>query len=392
MGRTKYYLNDTAEDYWPSTITSGTEGAICSSLDAAQYTVCPSGGYFSLRSNFLKFNYTNQLSDINNGGYSPKLKAAEGFTPPDIDVLTQSPLALLPAMFSDLRVSSVNGETWAVQPHAATVAVQQWLDGRWRAAVTNFSTEKKFASLAKYHYARHLVSTTSTTVPLVRVRCSRQATNLTQATERITFPWLNKGIDWVSNDRSVNISNLNRTASPFLRLQWLSLPTESFGNISTGLLVELPSTVDSRVAFGCAISAVWTQGNLVSDSEYSQYAWLAHLATDYTKQQIVTNLSATSLNAKQVNRLIMLKPDWLTALTPSAPDVADDNSWSPTTLERIIADTRITKIFDDYRTRPQPYYSVVNNRCRLATTPQNWTETDMWNDLTCDKGNKLSLI
>ena len=392
VGRTKYYLNGTADDFWPSTVTSGTEGAICSSVNATQYAMCPSGGYFSLRYNFLELNYTNQLSGIDNNGYSPKLKAAGGLPPPSLDVLIQSPLALLPAMFSDFRVSGVNPETLAVQPHAATIAVQQWLNGEWYTAVTHLSTQKAFSSLAKYKYARHLVSRTTTTVPLVRVHCSRQAANLTQDTGQITFPWLNKGIDWVSDDRNVNISSLNRTASPFLRLQWLPLPTESFEHISTGLLVELPSTGDSRVAFGCAISAVWTQGHLVSDSEYSQYAWLANVAMDYTKQEIVADLSANSLNAEQVNRLITLEPSWLTALTPSAPDVVNEDSWSPTTLERIITDTGIDKIFDDYRTRPQPYSSVTNGQCRLAATPQNWTETDMWNDRSCGKENQTFLI
>ena len=391
VGRTQYYLNGTADDFWPSTVTSINEGAICSSLDATQYAVCPSGGYFSMRSNFLRFNYTNLGYYDRNGGYSPKLKDAGGLPPPEIEILTQSPRALLPAMISDMRESGTSPETWVTQPHAATIAVQQWLDGEWYAAVSNFSTQKAFSSLANYNYARHLVSTTSTTIPLVRVRCSFPATNITQDTERIAFPWLNKDIEWVSGNRKVKISSLNRTASPFLRLQWLPLPTESFGNISTGLLVELPSTGDSRVAFGCSISAVWTQGNLVSDSDYSQYAWVGHLVTD-AKQELVTNLSAILLNAKQTNRLIMLEPSWLATLTPSAPDVADNNSWSPTTLERIITDTRITKIFDDYRTRPQPYYSVIDDQCRLAATPENWTETDMWNDRTCGKGNKTPLI
>ena len=196
----------------------------------------------------------------------------------------------------------------------------------------------------------------------------RSATNLTQDINEISFPWLNEGIAWVTGDRNVSITSLNRTNTPFLRLQWLPLPAKSFGNIITGLLVELPSSADSRVAFGCSISAIWIQANVHSDSAFSQYAWISQITTDYSKQHIVTNLSATLPNAKRMNRLIMVDPGWLNALTTTAPDVADDDSWSPTTLERIMIDTRIYEIFEDYCTRPQ-LYAFSDGQCKLEATP-----------------------
>ena len=296
-------------------------------------------------------------------------------------------------MLCTFDVAGVSPETLAYQPHAATTAIQQRLDDDWFSAASNYTIPLGFSSLAEYKYADHLLSSTTTTVPFVRVRCSAVTTNLTRDVNEVIFPWLNEGIEWVDDDRKASIATLNRTSSPFLRIQWLPLPVEQFGNISTGLLIELPSIEysDSRAAFGCSVSAVWTQARVFSDSTFSQYACISQMTTNFTEQKIVANLSASSPNAAQSNRLVVLDPSWLDALTPSIPDGdPTGDSWPPNTLERIMTETRVTEVFNDYLTRTQ-YYDI-DGQCELTSMPQNWTQTDMWNDRTCGKGNKGPLL
>ena len=400
-GETQYYLNGTADQFWPSVVTSSSEYMACVLPNSTRYAVCPSGGYYSLRSDWLKFNYTNQLDSYIGGSrhahqrfYATQLEAAGGLAARNFSILNQSPLAMLPAMITSGSLDGVSPETFAIQPHGATTAIQQQLDTDWFNTAFNYpTTNTSFSSLAEYKYVSHFKSSTTTTIPLVRTRCSSIAINLTSDADEISFPYLHNGAQWADDYKNASISSLNRSSSTHLRAQWLSLPVETFGPVSTGLLFELPwtSSLDSRVAIGCTVSAVWAPGMLTSDSVSSQYAWSSQLLADYTQARILDNLNASSPTANRVHRLITLDPSWLIALTPPAPDAGfQDGDWIPNTMEQIISDTHITEFFDDYRTRAEMYW--LDGQCKMAYTDQNWTQVDMWNDLSCGKGNKRILL
>ena len=48
-GGTRYFLNATAEEMWPSVVHSDAEYEACLWPNATDYSVCPSGGYASFR-------------------------------------------------------------------------------------------------------------------------------------------------------------------------------------------------------------------------------------------------------------------------------------------------------------------------------------------------------
>lgn len=64
--------------------------------------------------------------------------------------------------------------------------------------------------------------------------------------------------------------------------QWVNIPTDQFGPVSGGLLLQLPGAVPNtpQVVIGCSISAFWISSRLMSDSLTDQAAWsLAELYT-----------------------------------------------------------------------------------------------------------------
>jgi hypothetical protein len=389
-GGTNYFLNGTAEQFWPDVVTADSELDVCSLPNSTKYAVCPSGGYESLRLEMNGFNFSNV------GGTT--LETLDKFFAPNIQatatlfsnwfwatLLIRSPRSLIPPAILSARIRGYSDSTTVVHPHGPTIIVQQQLREDWVRSAAAFSDNKVY-SLAQYRWTTPLSESSPTSSPWVRTRCSA-ALNITMEADQASFPYLNQsdGYTFWGHERLVNISSLNRTESSHLRTQWISLPIYNSVNMSdiptSGLLFELPWVNGSRLAVGCAIAASWHKGLIYSDTSFAYYAWINKFGRNEGGAE------PDSPDADQHNRPITLDRSWLDLLTPVSPaDRLDAGTWTPNTLERLFIDGGYTHIINNLRTKVQPFF--LNYVCTNGMANQSNTDTELWNDSTCNKGNK----
>lgn len=340
-GRTKFYFNGTAEQFWPDIIDSTSQPESCTWANATDYDVCPSGGYQSLRKSFGSFYWYNICPETENPylPYSPLCQALGGKG----NGLWKSFVAQSPQNSISPVIRSYRSAFWAnrgsaaIQPHAASVIVMDQLRYQW---VNRTSHSDCFFA----EDPRDMKTEGSAISPFVRSYCL-DAQNLTAEATEALFPKIkpmnSSGIGhggwtaWDYRNGTHDISGLNRTASAHIRTQWLKLPVEPFGDSKTGintngLLVELPWRYNSRAAIACAITAAWHNTTLLSERSRNYAAfWIKPSFYDST------NLDG-SPDSDATNRPITVEHTWLNLLTPAAPvDIAGPPGAALNTLESI---------------------------------------------------------
>lgn len=399
-GGTSYYLNGTADRFWPDTVYSGSELEVCGLPNSTKYAVCPSGGYESLRQTLSTFNYSNFYSASGDGNaFAPQIQA-KGIAGNRQweNLLVQSPQSLVPPVLSSLQLRGLELRTVAVQPHAATAIILQQLVRDWTNAVA-ISTEP---SWAEYQWTYGLLASGSTSNPSVRVRCT-DAQNLSAKAGEALFPYLyqldysvQRAPDpfnsvttlWAADFRNSTITGLDRNETSHIRTQWTPLAIDTFGIVGTGtvtsgLLVEFPWDYGSRVAVACSVSAAWHNSTISSDRSVDYDAWSVEIS------RRDNGVGIDNPDADRLHRPVTLDDSWLSLLTPAAAGgISTPESWVPNTLESIFSETEYASIISDLRTRPQQRCQNSSQTCYWGMMNSSLTDTELWNDASCGKGTK----
>ena len=214
------------------------------------------------------------------------------------------------------------------------------------------------------------------TFPLVRTRCTLTVQNLSAQASSAAFPTLrynaqnpNGAFDWDEN-QNASITMLERGFSNNPRAQWVTLPHDIFGPVSTGLLFEMPwvpangpNSTASRTVSGCSLQAAWYNGTVTTTSDTSYLAWFIQDWTGIGPKGNVTPID--------------LDRSWLDLLTPPAPDAPTLDAGRPmTTLEMIINATNVANFYNDITNTETPDL-WTNDTC--APTPWSGkTEAELW--------------
>jgi hypothetical protein len=396
-GGTSFYLDGTGDQYWPDTVTASSEPEFCAFLNATNYAICPSGGYGSLKRNLKTIDYAFPCPRTGQN-FAPECQAkgAEGNRKWN-NFLIQSPLNMVPPVLNSFQLLDEYERTAALQPHAATIIKMQQAVREWNTA----ASASKRRSLRQFQWTYDLETLGFTTSPWVRVKCT-DAQNLSASATDAQFPyvyWRDKSFPvpvyrnstgFSGDARYGNISRLDRTASSRLRTQWVSLSKDRFGDVHSnqtisGLLIEMPWVDGSRVALGCSVAASWHKSLLRSVRSTSYGAWSVALSSyDYGNY----GDSPDSVNS---NQPVELDESWLKLLSAPSPR-RENNATEWNILEDLLIDTGIAGVTEDYRGRPQPIWSRSTSRCEYAMMATSSTDTDLWNDSTCNKGDKRYFI
>ncbi|KAK6440931.1 hypothetical protein LTR95_002845 [Oleoguttula sp. CCFEE 5521] len=404
-GKTTYSLNGSVTDFWPSSVSAGSEPSLCGYTNSSLRSICPSGGYEALRQTLTTFNYTDYTANTGIGNaYQPQLQA-QGIrnNRQEHNLLTQNTQGLIPPVLSTMHIRPLNWGTAAISPHAASVAVSQYLIREW----ANIVAQSNSSHWSKYQWSYGLFAETTGTSPVVKARCT-QAQNLSMDAEQAAFRYLYRATDssaeftppapeaattysllWARDVQMANISTLDRSPSSRVRTQWLALQTAFVGNAKTlfpltGLLLEFPWDGESRAAITCSVSAVWHNYTVVSERSTDYGAWVINLGTgnDYN--------SVHDYNDVQHNRPITLESSWLSLLTSKIPVSDADNGG--TLLDSILDDTGYTNAIYDLRHKPQQMWDLATLRCVQRMMHSNWTDTELWNDIACGKGQNSNYM
>ena len=397
-GGTQYNLNATKAELWPAVITADLELAACFSDEATQYPVCPSGGYPSARNHWA-------LSNIYDAdGFRPSVDgSSDGWA----SYASRDPWGILPIMIGlgNDRNGAIGGymPTLFTQPNAYTAVMIQTLLRDWYSAAREAS-EKEETHSGPLQSARSFIhaptlATTISRYPITSVRCSLPQ-NLSASAETFQFHRFRPDgamIDmtaWsVDNDTtSVNISNLQRHPLSHVRTQWVDLPPDLFGPVSTGLLFEMPWTASrtSRVAVGCTAVAAWCTSELQFLLEGFENAVISDWS--FCSGRPTKNLSDDmDLDWTSYNRHIALDHKWLDLLAPKAPTVPDSNgTWQPSTLDMVFEAAGYDMMMQELRS--YPHYIGINDTCGIGQLDPTMTDLELWNARVCNQQDKVVFI
>jgi hypothetical protein len=194
--------------------------------------------------------------------------------------------------------------------------------------------------------------------------------------------------------RYSNISALNRAPASHIRTQWTSLPKDIFGDLNSGqspagLLIELPWSDGHRLAIGCSVTAAWHESLVRSVRSKSYSAWSIVLSIyDYGNY-------GDSPDAPLSNKPVELDETWLNLLTVPSPHT-ENGSVGLNLLEKLYTETGVAGIIKDYRNRPQPQPQTISppstDPCPSNMMDSSMTDTQLWNEVTCNKGDKRYFI
>ena len=198
--------------------------------------------------------------------------------------------------------------------------------------------------------------------------------------------------EWEVKSKAYDVLIPKYDTTHSLQHQWIDLPTDQFGPVSGGLLLQLPGNVPntSQAVVGCSISASWFSSQIMSDSLTDQGAW----SFSESKKQwaiVRTDLNASSAEASKYRRLISIRDDWFRSLTPPMPCVSHSNqSKQVTTLQCLFSDVGLTTVLDDMRAQLQPRWN--GKTCHYQLPDPSETHVDRWNRNDCGNGGKHKVL
>lgn len=284
-----------------------------------------------------------------------------------------------------------------LQPHAASIIKMQQVVRDWNSAAV--ATKRR--SLRQLQWTYDIEALGLTTNPWVRIRCT-DAQNLSQSATEARFPYMYRRNESLPDDISrksngfsadgkySSISDLDRSPSSNIRTQWVTLSKDDFGDnysgqTTAGLLIEMPWKRKSRVALGCAIAAAWHKSHVRSVRSTTYDAWSISLSSfDFGGY-------GDSPDSVKSNQPAELDMSWLQLL--SIPSTKADNiTKRPSILDDLLTHSQLGEVAADYRSRPQRVWSGALKDCDLAMMDPNLTDTELWNDASCNKGDKRYFI
>ena len=274
------------------------------------------------------------------------------------------------------------------------------MTGDWRNGTENW-TGSRFSAGREYQYADQRLSSVLTTSPEVLICCS-PAQNVSAGHVEISFPiktWVTHPLtgaepgstQWRDGQKPFNITILDRSNSNNLQSEWIDLPTNRFGPVSGGMLLQFPRKTSWAVV-GYSISASWISGEVTSDSLSNEAAW-SFTDSSKTWATIRTDLDAYSAEAHRYRRLITIRESWIQTLTPFTPcEHCTNQTERLTLLERLFLDVGLITVFLDMRAQGQARFNESTKMYVLQPPDPADTDIDLWNHDECNNGGKHMLL
>lgn len=388
-GGTEYFLPVTPDELWPSVVDGTDELQECFDQRHIRHVVCASGGFESLRTYFQNFNSSLYLPITMLGFVQPR------------GVIFQSAAAKIPRLLSSMVLRGLSRETNLRPPNAMTATIQESLAQDWYDIVQS-QVRGLFSARKNYVFATERISSVSTVIPTVGIRCST-AQNISTDLFSVNFPvklWVNRiptpsqsgSSQWQDEEAPFNVTTIHPQLSDELQIDWVSLPTDRFGPVSGGVYLQFPRQLVTRswAVIGCSISANWIHAEIGADSLSNDGAWSV---IDSDQPKMTVDLVASSEAARKYPGLITLKERWYRSLTPPLPSEDRTNqSRSINTLQRLFSDVRLVEDLVAQRTQPHFVYDEPTSTCIFKTPHPNTTDVDRLNNWSCGGGSKNQLI
>ncbi|KAI4234521.1 MAG: hypothetical protein L6R40_006726 [Gallowayella cf. fulva] len=321
-GGTLLYLNGTQDHIWPATISAVNSSFkdLCTSVDATENGVCPSGGYYSLWAHYARLN-TQTYQDVV-PAYARLLSGNNYYW--SLESSPPVPIRAIP-----LGILGNADATFIQARYSVAIILDQLMRDWWtilrsKRAIRDDNVENRAA-------AAHLLS------PMTNIRCS-DAQNLSRLDRSILFPVPGSPASF----KQQTPSQLASEPSRHLRFSWVRLP-EFADTISTGAVFQSPWTSDnrSRIAIGCTVQARWVPAQIHTDAYSFWQGWYPkNISFEAAYPSAGHTLLSGLPNARDA---IAVDEDWLSTLTPAVgkgrPGYQD---WQPTTIEGILSSAHLT--------------------------------------------------
>ncbi|KAL2812013.1 hypothetical protein BJX63DRAFT_443803 [Aspergillus granulosus] len=321
-GGTRFYLNGTENNFWPSDLAGDLSGLqeLCGNGNSTHLGVCPGGGFRSLWNHWGTLN-SSTFQNESIRPYAKELSGSQFYWP------VSSPSSMVPPLYAlgDVQ-QGPNGKTTLVQPHAAPATILQRVAEDWWEAL---SVKKE---LPANQVDDRIVSATFKNAIAV-ARCAPPE-KLSSDDTTVHFPSINGRFDYADN-LPLEVETLSPNRSDHLQFQWVHLPPK-FGAASIGGLFETPwedkwEGNPSRAVISCTVQAGWVPATVYTDKYTFWTGWYPWniLFGDRTPAFHAGSSDFT-------NGRVAFGDNWLDLLTPRAPvTTPDTTSWRLSTIESI---------------------------------------------------------
>ncbi|KAL8678292.1 MAG: hypothetical protein Q9186_005342 [Xanthomendoza sp. 1 TL-2023] len=321
-GGTMLYLNGTQEEIWPTKLAAKhlSTKELCTSADATENGLCPSGGYYSLWAHYARVNPQTYQDVV--PGYARLLSGNDYYWS-----LDSSPP--VPVRSISIGILGNKDATFIQARYSVSIILDRLMQEWWhvlrsKRAIKDDNVENRAA-------VAHLRN------PMTNVQCS-EVQNLSRSDQTVLFPTR----DPSAAAAKLAMSRFDMEPSQHLRFSWVRLP-EQANTVSTGALFQSPWTQDntSRIVIGCTVQARWVPAQIHTDAYSFWQGWYPkNISFEAAYPSTTHALLDGSSNEKDA---IAVDEDWLASLTPAVgkgrPGYQD---WQPTTMEGILSSAHLT--------------------------------------------------
>lgn len=260
-GGTRFYLNGSKSDFWPSDLSKDLSELrpLCNLHSSTRLGICPVGGFHSLWEHWGTVNSTGFWTQRARS-YMKDLSGSNFYWP------VSSPSSQVPPLYAlGNRRKGDTESTTLIQPHAAVVVILQQLAADWWKALTSQR------GMSPGQVDDRIISADVRSGISV-VRCANPH-ELVDTDIVVSFPSIDGRFNFAQS-LPLAVHSLNNTPVDHLRFQWVNLPAR-FGAASIGGVFETPwgSEKTSRVVTGCTVQAGWVPTTVFTDKYTFWSGW-----------------------------------------------------------------------------------------------------------------------
>ncbi|KAI4196667.1 MAG: hypothetical protein LQ350_006420 [Teloschistes chrysophthalmus] len=307
-------VNGSQDELWPTTLSTNHSKIknLCSSADATEHGVCPSGGYYSQWAHYAQVNLQTYQTPSPN--YAKVLSGNSYYW-----AFQSAP----PVPIRAISLGILNEESVTfIQPSFRVAITLDYLMQQWWQAMR---LERGFTDLNVDD--RSAVAPVPS--PMTTVKCTA-AQNLSISDNIVFFPGSKSPKSYVKRNLSEVL--LANGPSQSTRFTWVP-PGDQADTASTSAIYQSPWTPDnrSRIVIGCTVQAQWVPTHIHTDA-YS--FWQGWYPKNISFGKAFPPSSDGSLHGRTT---IALDDDWLGMLTPHVGKGRPGyQQWGPSTLEGIL--------------------------------------------------------
>lgn len=298
--------NDTKEMFPLNLSADASLRSMCTSSNAMNVGICPSGGYRSIWLHYANVDHSNFLNVI--PPFARDLSGNRYYWS------VQSPQ---PVSLSTISLGRPQGGHFTIQPHLSiSVLLNQIMEAWWKALlhhkkISQATVEDRQAVSSKVY------------CPLVNVRCG-SASILTASNRSVPFPLLNSDQS-ISAEAVLDVIMPNDPTNQ-LRFTWMHLPSE-YSAATTGAIFQSPweQTNKTRLVVGCSVQAQWVPAQLRMEAYNFWQGWYPKNIT-YEEAIPKKGSSLPDRDGLSSRDAISLDDTWLETLTPQIHENSDSQS------------------------------------------------------------------